>query len=292
MECNLLRHLHSIQQRSLTKLGLPKIIHQTWKTEQVPNHWQISQDEWIRLHPGWTYCLWTDEDIESYVRLTRPHVWSIFQSLTYAIQRVDLFRYFIMHDFGGIYSDLDIVPLKCIESFLAPGNIFVVESANSSGVYTNALLLSTVTQESKRFWSTIIKHVSGWPHSFSEECMVAFRHMHIMMSTGPLALTKIIQNTDEIITVLPKSLWNPYSLDQAGQIESQTSSKAIVQILEGSSWHQLDSTVVSYVGTHRYKLILIVVLLCLYYIISSQEIRHRFYNLLKRSNRRQDIQRK
>ena len=180
MECSLLKHLKAIQltakpsavpaaTQPLANLytsahNVPKIIHQTWKTEQVPSHWQASQDEWIRLHPDWTYCLWTDEDIESYVRLTRPQAWQLFESMTYAIQRVDLFRYFIMHDFGGLYSDLDIVPLKCVEPFLVPGNIFLVESANSSGVYTNALLVSSVTAESKRFWSAVIQHVSGRMH--------------------------------------------------------------------------------------------------------------------------------
>jgi mannosyltransferase OCH1-like enzyme len=290
-QCSLLHHLITIQSCGHTVSGLPKIIHQTWKTSQIPEHWQKSQDEWIRFHPGWTYCLWTDEDIETYIRLTRPHAWPLFQSMTYAIQRVDLFRYFIMHDFGGLYSDLDIVPLKCIESYLIPGNIFVVESANSSGIFTNALMLSAVTPESKRFWSAVVKHVSAWPSTYMEALLVAFRHMHIMVSTGPLALTKVLRSTQEVITVLPRTLWNPYALEHAGSLESQTNALAIVQILEGSSWHQLDSTVVSFVSTHRYKLITLLALLCLYYVVRSEEIRHKLFSLLNRSNRSQSTQR-
>ena len=46
-----------------TDSGIPKIIHQTWKTKEVPEKWKKSQEEWQRLHPDWLYILWTDEDI-------------------------------------------------------------------------------------------------------------------------------------------------------------------------------------------------------------------------------------
>ena len=42
---------------------IPKIIHQTWKTQEVPEHWKESQEEWQKLMDyGWEYMLWTDED--------------------------------------------------------------------------------------------------------------------------------------------------------------------------------------------------------------------------------------
>ena len=34
-----------------TRNGIPKIIHQTWKDENVPEKWRKSPAEWRRLHP-------------------------------------------------------------------------------------------------------------------------------------------------------------------------------------------------------------------------------------------------
>ena len=43
---------------------IPRIIHQTWKTETIPPQWEAAQRSWRDAHPGWEYRLWTDDDLD------------------------------------------------------------------------------------------------------------------------------------------------------------------------------------------------------------------------------------
>ena len=97
---------------------IPKIIHQTWKTKEVPDHWSSSHEGWIKYHPDYYYVLWTDDMNLELVARWYPDFLEKYQSFPYNIQRVDAVRTFYLHRYGGIYSDLDIEPLKSIDPYL------------------------------------------------------------------------------------------------------------------------------------------------------------------------------
>ncbi len=91
---------------------IPKIIHQTWKDNNIPDKWKISKKMWKKHHPEWRYILWTDKMIRDYIEIGYPEFLKLFDSYKYNIQRVDMIRYFILKDLGGIYSDLDLYPTE------------------------------------------------------------------------------------------------------------------------------------------------------------------------------------
>jgi hypothetical protein len=41
---------------------VPKILHQTWKSREIPEKWKAAQQSCLSLHPDWEYKLWTDAD--------------------------------------------------------------------------------------------------------------------------------------------------------------------------------------------------------------------------------------
>lgn len=45
----------------LTSVYVCRIIHQSWRDENVPKEYSAWQQSWIDLHPDWKYNLWTDE---------------------------------------------------------------------------------------------------------------------------------------------------------------------------------------------------------------------------------------
>lgn len=264
--------------------GVPKVIHQTWKTKDVPAHWRASQESWKAHHKTWTYLLWTDSDIKAYIQTARPAAWSLFEKLEWPIQRVDLFRYFVLYDFGGLYVDLDIMARGPIDVPLGQsfGDIFLVHSANTPSHYTNALMASTLRPSAKRFWSSMVAHVESWPTKLSEKVLGhALRHLQIMMSTGPMALTKVANESLEAITVLPQRRWNPFDLSVAGDLEEQVSEEALVNILSGSSWHDVDSQAISLLHVYKWPLIAIAILLGLYTMINARLMYQRALALVR-----------
>jgi mannosyltransferase OCH1-like enzyme len=83
---------------------IPRVIHQTWKTEDVPAAWKDFQQSWRDAHPGWAYKLWTDADNRRLI--AERYVWflSTYDAFPREIQRVDAAKYFILHSEGSACS--------------------------------------------------------------------------------------------------------------------------------------------------------------------------------------------
>jgi len=88
-------------------VSIPRIVHQLWKDETIPARWQGAVASVKRYHKGWDHRLWTDDLMDRHVRTRHPDFYPIFAAFNRHIMRVDVFRYVLMHDFGGLYCDLD-----------------------------------------------------------------------------------------------------------------------------------------------------------------------------------------
>jgi mannosyltransferase OCH1-like enzyme len=88
-------------------MSIPRIVHQLWKNETIPARWQDAVRSVQRYHKGWDYRLWTDELMDRHVRVNHPAFYKAFAGMNRHIMRVDVFRYVLMNDFGGLYCDLD-----------------------------------------------------------------------------------------------------------------------------------------------------------------------------------------
>ena len=88
-------------------MKIPKIVHQLWKNETIPPRWQEASRAVRKHHPGWEYRLWTDATIDEYMREKYPDFYPLFAGFNRHIMRLDVFRYVLMNDLGGLYCDLD-----------------------------------------------------------------------------------------------------------------------------------------------------------------------------------------
>ena len=95
-------------------MSIPKIIHQTWKTTEVPPNFLNMVQSWRDKNPNWEHHFWTDEDLEALVRENYPKFLNIFKSYPRGVQRADAGRYLILHHCGGVYTDIDTT---CLKSF-------------------------------------------------------------------------------------------------------------------------------------------------------------------------------
>ena len=89
---------------------VPRILHQSWKTSDIPDAWRNAQQSCKIIHQGagYEYRLWTDVDAEGLIAANYSWFLSTYKSYPHDIQRADAARYFILHNHGGIYLDLDI----------------------------------------------------------------------------------------------------------------------------------------------------------------------------------------
>jgi mannosyltransferase OCH1-like enzyme len=97
---------------------IPKVIHQTWKDELIPDHFQQLVSTWKYHNPNWEYILWTDKSNRDFISTHHPEFLATYDSYPTIIQRVDAVRYFILQKFGGVFVDIDFECFTNIEPLL------------------------------------------------------------------------------------------------------------------------------------------------------------------------------
>ena len=97
---------------------IPRIIHQTWKTADVPENLRFFQKTWLAHHPGWEYRFWTDADCRHFIAAQYPLFLPIYDDYAAPICRADAIRYFLLRHFGGVYADLDFECLRPLAPLL------------------------------------------------------------------------------------------------------------------------------------------------------------------------------
>lgn len=264
---------------------IPKIIHQTWKNKDIPEEWRLSPEMWQKFHPDWEYRLWTDEDNREYIKNNYSWFLPYYDAFPYNIQRADAIRYFILKDFGGIYSDLDTVPTKPIDEYFtskngAAGEIYLINSANATGFLTNSFMAS---QKGVPFWNEIIKEMTKPLPSY-----IITKHFIVMNSTGPAMFTRVAKRYNRSFINLPRVLFNPFKQEEIDEDKNIVEDPDIVLTnLRGCSWHAWDSTLINLLVKYKVGLIIlgIVIVLTLFFFAFRYwylyvKLEKRYYSLL------------
>lgn len=92
-------------------LRIPKIIHQIWIGDGVPEELKPFQTLWQLLHPDWEYHLWTQHNITELPLANRQ----FFDAAQNPAEKADLLRLELLYLFGGVYIDMDFEPLAPID---------------------------------------------------------------------------------------------------------------------------------------------------------------------------------
>ncbi len=187
---------------------IPRIIHQSWRTTEVPERYRDWQASWLRLNPGYEYRLWTNRDIEHLVARDFPQWAALFDGYRENISRIDLARYLILQKFGGIYADLDYECLRPHDRLLQDGPLlFGAEPASHArlGKAVRAGIDPIVCNA----WIASAPAHPFWDHLLNFLVTTAAAP-DVLDATGPFALTRAIRSyagTD--VTVLRPELLYP-----------------------------------------------------------------------------------
>ena len=93
---------------------ISKIIHQTWfdNNKQLPLIFDKMIQESKKKNQDLVFKLWTDSNIEDFLNKNYKKLYEIYSNNILGVQKSDLARLAILHYYGGIYIDLDILLLK------------------------------------------------------------------------------------------------------------------------------------------------------------------------------------
>jgi mannosyltransferase OCH1-like enzyme len=184
---------------------IPKIIHQTWKTDEIPEKWIHFVNRVQELNPDWQYKLWTDDNNDAFVKSEYPEFFDIFKGFSRNIMRADVIRYLIMYKIGGVYLDLDYEVLKPFDfkdhKIVLPLNRSV-EYGDKKNALGNCIFASV---PGHAFWKDVINDLSKNPPIVTD-------YSQIVDSTGPGLLTRIYnENYYQDIHLPERLIYHPPS---------------------------------------------------------------------------------
>lgn len=188
---------------------IPRIIHQSWKVEAVPERWLAFQASWKAHHPGYEYRFWTDEDNRAFVRDQFPQFLDLYDGYPHPVSRADLARCLVVSHFGGIYADLDCEALRPFDDLLAGRKLVfglepqshVVKPAVAVRGFDHIVCNAVFAAEPKHpFWDHLFRLMLG-----------SGGNGNVLEASGPLVLTRACDSYErsQDITILPSNVFYP-----------------------------------------------------------------------------------
>lgn len=162
---------------------IPKIIHQTYKFNDLPHHFRVWREECMKLNPDWQFKLWTDEDNLRLVEEHYPHMLELYNGYDKFIKRVDMARYLFLHKFGGVYMDFD---MTCLKPFNDTFDFY-----SGQFVIANQLPNERKPQYANAFMATppgtkLLEYVQEW--------LPKYKDYGPIDATGPKFITKFLHS--------------------------------------------------------------------------------------------------
>ena len=234
-------------------MRIPKNIMQTWKTTTLPKRWQISQDSIKKKMPDWNYTLMTDEDNRNFVIQYFPEYLNTYDKFQYTIQRVDMIRPMWLYIHGGVYMDLDYVVNKSFEElFDNDADLYFVPSANTSIYFTNSFMASIPRHP---FWLEYLNHMKA-----EAPLWALTKHFYVMTTTGPIGLSKVLQNSRSVYSVLPQKRLIPCDVCNIGNCKG-----GYLKTIEGQSWNGWDSLALNFVYCNWKTILMVICIIIIIY---------------------------
>ncbi|KAF2670396.1 putative glycosyl transferase [Microthyrium microscopicum] len=211
-----------------TSLPVPPIMHQILLGSPKTNeNVTIARKACVRMHPGYEFKLWTDDNAADFVAKEYPHLFDMWSSYRFTIQKADSLRYMVLYAYGGVFLDLDLEcrrPLDPLRQFE-----FVAPAATPMGISNGFLMVAPKHPFMKFTLENLRSYNINW---------FGLPYATVMFSTGCHFLStmqSIFPQRDSL-----RVLWGPNNLHRL----SGAVTTPIFRHLGMSSWHAADGGVI------------------------------------------------
>jgi mannosyltransferase OCH1-like enzyme len=193
-------------------MPIPKYIHQLAPDEKDDWHplWHHCRESWLHKFKSVSFIMWSDSEAEQLVKTHYPYYYHLYMNFPFHINRIDFVRFCILHQYGGIYADMDMF---CYEDFYheLTEDLYLVGSLMHKEVVQNSLMASTPKQEF--FIECMNKCKDAFDsnmHSYDASNITTREsNDYILNVTGPRLLSEAYAATNSKVSILPAETYNP-----------------------------------------------------------------------------------
>lgn len=119
---------------------IPRILHQTYPTAELPDAFAAAVAELKRANPTWEHRFYDDDAVEAFVASCGADMLRYYRRIDpgYGAARADLFRYLLMYKVGGIYLDIKSGFVGPIDETVAATDCYLIARWRNKPGQTNA----------------------------------------------------------------------------------------------------------------------------------------------------------
>jgi mannosyltransferase OCH1-like enzyme len=105
---------------------IPKVIYQSWKTKNLSEKMTEAVNKVKELNPEYKYELWDDNDCRQFLlEHFGINYANAFDAILPGAFKCDFWRYCVLYIYGGIYMDIDMLPLVPFKEMIKDNDKFV-----------------------------------------------------------------------------------------------------------------------------------------------------------------------
>lgn len=110
-------------------MSIAKKIHLVFlrRNEKVPSLFTECECQIRNMHPSWNVTLWDEEAGTQFLKDNVPEFLDAYASFAHNVQRADFLRLALVYGLGGFYMDMDMYPLKALDSLLEKSLVLAEE---------------------------------------------------------------------------------------------------------------------------------------------------------------------
>ncbi|KAF7588577.1 hypothetical protein BBP40_005496 [Aspergillus hancockii] len=212
---------------------VPRRLHHIHLGSGAPlKEWLAARAECLKHHEFWEARLWTDENADSFVQETYPHLYQMWTSYPYMVQRVDALRYMVLEKYGGAVLDFDLACKRSLEPLRRFE--FVAPAAHPAGLSIGMMLASPDNPYVKELVENLPKYKQFWP---------LLPYASVMFSTGCHYASTIytLQSNRTNFRILSGPFDKPKLHMLSGFVDTP-----LFRHLGSSSWHGRDAHLISF----------------------------------------------
>mmetsp|Transcript_15145 Transcript_15145/g.30141 ORF Transcript_15145/g.30141 Transcript_15145/m.30141 type:complete len:258 (-) Transcript_15145:3-776(-) len=225
-----------------TKNIVPPRLHFIWLNPPLPSPHPATLQRWTDLNPSFTVTLWTPALIHERLRVP-PWLKEVLESedSNYGLMS-DCLRYLILRDLGGVYLDLDYLPITGDLSFLLSktaasclSNTRVEGEVNNGFIASRAggAVVAASLERCRVWWEQrkgkksalqgagIMRFLGAEDARRLETAVEAITPEETLRGTGPLMFTEVCSQLRLDVEVLPKEMFHGVAND-AGEAEVES----------------------------------------------------------------------
>lgn len=230
--------------------SIPPIIHLIWMGSPPTPSVQLSIDSWKKYHPNFEIKLWTEKEVKN-ITWSSSHSKNLYYQGKNWAEKSDALRFEVLYQYGGVYSDTDVVCLNSFHDLMTCGlNFFAGFESNKIKRLGRPLIGSAIIGASKN--CPLIKDCINFSQTVEQAPTVV---QHLRSGPGPItkASYKALESGQEGVLLLPCSYFYPLPwekrllpLDEI--IQNVRSESMAIHLWEGSwfdSYHPPKQPIIS-----------------------------------------------